>query len=107
MSQGVSCTTALATYPRMAHCPCQINIFMLTSHKLDAYSTTHETLQWRKIGKRGRRRKGRGALNLCIMSFVGNSERQSFVRCTGEYITIVMILHKYTQRLYCMRLQTM
>ncbi|GBP18910.1 hypothetical protein EVAR_20442_1 [Eumeta japonica] len=38
--------------------------------------------QWRKIGSRVRRRKGRGALNLRIASFAGNSERRSFVRCT-------------------------
>ncbi|GBP71891.1 hypothetical protein EVAR_56048_1 [Eumeta japonica] len=31
------------------------------------------------IGKRGRRKKGRGALNLRIVSFVGSSERQSSV----------------------------
>ncbi|GBP94518.1 hypothetical protein EVAR_6194_1 [Eumeta japonica] len=38
--------------------------------------------QLRKIGARERRRKGRGALNLLIASLAGNSERQSFVRCT-------------------------
>ncbi|GBP15707.1 hypothetical protein EVAR_93902_1 [Eumeta japonica] len=37
--------------------------------------------QWRKIGTRGRRSKGRGALNLRITSFAGNAERQSFVPC--------------------------
>ncbi|GBP90085.1 hypothetical protein EVAR_50078_1 [Eumeta japonica] len=41
-----------------------------------------KTSQWRKTGKRGRRRKNRGALNLRIESFAGNSQRQSFVRCT-------------------------
>ncbi|GBP83860.1 hypothetical protein EVAR_64125_1 [Eumeta japonica] len=34
--------------------------------------------QRRKIGTRGRRRKGRGLLNLRIRSFAGNSKRQSF-----------------------------
>ncbi|GBP57344.1 hypothetical protein EVAR_27372_1 [Eumeta japonica] len=34
--------------------------------------------QWPKIGTRERRRKGRGALNLRITSFTGNSERQNF-----------------------------
>ncbi|GBP31486.1 hypothetical protein EVAR_17977_1 [Eumeta japonica] len=38
--------------------------------------------QWRKIEMRGRRRNGRSALHLRIGSFAGNSERQSFVRCT-------------------------
>ncbi|GBP33766.1 hypothetical protein EVAR_17094_1 [Eumeta japonica] len=38
--------------------------------------------QWRKIGTRGRRRKVGKALKLRITSFAGNSERQSFVRCT-------------------------
>ncbi|GBP63581.1 Leucine-rich repeat flightless-interacting protein 2 [Eumeta japonica] len=43
-----------------------------------------KALQWRKKGKRGGRRWGRGALNLRIASFASNSERQSFVRCTAE-----------------------
>ncbi|GBP52750.1 hypothetical protein EVAR_27692_1 [Eumeta japonica] len=30
----------------------------------------------------GRRRKSRGVLNLRVILFAGNSERQSFVRCT-------------------------
>ncbi|GBP78169.1 hypothetical protein EVAR_99204_1 [Eumeta japonica] len=38
--------------------------------------------QWREMGPRGRGRKDRGALNLRNASFVGNSERQSFVLCT-------------------------
>ncbi|GBO99090.1 hypothetical protein EVAR_7051_1 [Eumeta japonica] len=38
--------------------------------------------QWRKIVTRTGRRKGRGALNLRIASFLNNSERQSFIRCT-------------------------
>ncbi|GBP54640.1 hypothetical protein EVAR_35902_1 [Eumeta japonica] len=35
-------------------------------------------------GTRRKRRKGREALNLRITSFAGNSERQSFVRCTVQ-----------------------
>ncbi|GBP03289.1 hypothetical protein EVAR_69230_1 [Eumeta japonica] len=38
--------------------------------------------QWRKMGRKRRRRQGRGALDLSIASLAGNSERQSFVRCT-------------------------
>ncbi|GBP32682.1 hypothetical protein EVAR_16845_1 [Eumeta japonica] len=38
--------------------------------------------QRRRTGTRGRRRKGREALNLRIESFAGNSEGQSFVRRT-------------------------
>ncbi|GBP21396.1 hypothetical protein EVAR_11997_1 [Eumeta japonica] len=41
-----------------------------------------KTSQRHKMGKRSRRRTGRGALNLRIASFAGNSERQSFMRCT-------------------------
>ncbi|GBP04465.1 hypothetical protein EVAR_3852_1 [Eumeta japonica] len=40
-------------------------------------------IQWRK-----RRRRGQVAVNLRIESFTGNSERQSFVRCTVEAETI-------------------
>ncbi|GBP55517.1 hypothetical protein EVAR_36240_1 [Eumeta japonica] len=62
-----------------------------TTQQQHVYSTTHETVavklvtkasQWRKIGTRRSRRKGRGALNLRIASFARNSEQQSFVRCT-------------------------
>ncbi|GBP05488.1 hypothetical protein EVAR_3002_1 [Eumeta japonica] len=38
--------------------------------------------QWRKIGKRGRRRKSGEALNVRITSIAGISERQSLVRYT-------------------------
>ncbi|GBP31940.1 hypothetical protein EVAR_18479_1 [Eumeta japonica] len=41
--------------------------------------------QWRKIGTRKGRKKGRGALYLRIASFTGNSERESFVRCTVRF----------------------
>ncbi|GBP88760.1 MAP kinase-activated protein kinase 2 [Eumeta japonica] len=41
--------------------------------------------QWRKIGMRGRRRKGRGALNLRVASFTGNPQ-ESFVRCTVHLV---------------------
>ncbi|GBP27287.1 hypothetical protein EVAR_77301_1 [Eumeta japonica] len=56
--------------------------------ELQRYSTTHETAaaklvtkasQWHKIGRRRRRRKGRGTLNLRITSFAGNPDWQSFV----------------------------
>ncbi|GBP42964.1 hypothetical protein EVAR_96461_1 [Eumeta japonica] len=40
-------------------------------------------LQWREISTRGRRRKGRGALNLSIASFQGGS----FVRCTVSSVS--------------------
>ncbi|GBP64176.1 hypothetical protein EVAR_35565_1 [Eumeta japonica] len=56
--------------------------------------------QWRKM-RRGRRRKGREAFNLRDASFVGNSERQSFVRCTvnrmhmAEETQSVNILGRY------------
>ncbi|GBP90972.1 hypothetical protein EVAR_90621_1 [Eumeta japonica] len=35
-----------------------------------------------KIGTQWGRRKGRGASNLRVVSFAGNPQRQSFVRCT-------------------------
>ncbi|GBP68673.1 hypothetical protein EVAR_47679_1 [Eumeta japonica] len=35
-----------------------------------------------RLRTQGRRRKGRGVLNLRIASFAGNLERQSLVRCT-------------------------
>ncbi|GBP32697.1 hypothetical protein EVAR_16860_1 [Eumeta japonica] len=38
--------------------------------------------QRHEVGNRGRRRKGRAALNLRITSIAGNSERQSFVGYT-------------------------
>ncbi|GBP71481.1 hypothetical protein EVAR_103366_1 [Eumeta japonica] len=43
--------------------------------------------QWRKIGRRGRKKKGRRALNLCIALFADYSERQSFSgnRSCNEY----------------------
>ncbi|GBP29886.1 hypothetical protein EVAR_18365_1 [Eumeta japonica] len=45
--------------------------------------------QRRKIGTRKRRRwEGGGALYLRIASFTGNSERQSFVRCTVHAIVV-------------------
>ncbi|GBP30702.1 Tektin-5 [Eumeta japonica] len=47
-----------------------------------------KTSQWCKMCTRGRRMKGRGALNLCIAPFAGNSERQNFVRCTVQ-LTII------------------
>ncbi|GBP29851.1 hypothetical protein EVAR_20180_1 [Eumeta japonica] len=41
-----------------------------------------ETSQWRKTGTRERKRKDRVTLKLRTASFAGNSERQSYVRCT-------------------------
>ncbi|GBP56333.1 hypothetical protein EVAR_28913_1 [Eumeta japonica] len=41
-----------------------------------------KALQWRKIGKQGERRKGRGAVNLRIASPAGNSECYSFMSYT-------------------------
>ncbi|GBP64450.1 hypothetical protein EVAR_19902_1 [Eumeta japonica] len=38
--------------------------------------------RWRKLGMRGRKKKGRGVPNPRIASFAGNSERQIFARCT-------------------------
>ncbi|GBP30471.1 Sodium-coupled monocarboxylate transporter 1 [Eumeta japonica] len=38
--------------------------------------------RWLKLGTRGRRKKGRGASNLRITSFAGNSERQKFMYCS-------------------------
>ncbi|GBP91668.1 hypothetical protein EVAR_77465_1 [Eumeta japonica] len=40
--------------------------------------------QWRKIDTRGRRRKGRGALNLRTALFARNPERQSFLHCSVQ-----------------------
>ncbi|GBP49177.1 hypothetical protein EVAR_46195_1 [Eumeta japonica] len=47
----------------------------------------------------GRRTKGRGVLNLRITSFAGNSERQSFVRCTSTQ------LHGIPQHIQRMEIQ--
>ncbi|GBP21719.1 hypothetical protein EVAR_16269_1 [Eumeta japonica] len=55
------------------------------------YNTMHETVavklvmkasQWHKIGGWGRTSKGRGALNLRITAFAGDSDRRSSVGCT-------------------------
>ncbi|GBP18879.1 hypothetical protein EVAR_20410_1 [Eumeta japonica] len=52
------------------------------------YETLLKASQCRNIETRRVRRKGRGAPNLRIVSFVGNSERQSFVRCTAHTRTL-------------------
>ncbi|GBP65654.1 hypothetical protein EVAR_53464_1 [Eumeta japonica] len=48
--------------------------------------------QWRIIGTRGRRRECRGALNRRIASLAGNSEWQSFVRCTVSDVCVLCLL---------------
>ncbi|GBP49761.1 hypothetical protein EVAR_81380_1 [Eumeta japonica] len=52
--------------------------------------------QWREIGTR--RRRGRGVIQLRITSFAGNSERQSFVRCTVPSHHRVELYFHYTIR---------
>ncbi|GBP92163.1 Charged multivesicular body protein 7 [Eumeta japonica] len=49
--------------------------------------------QWHFIGTRRRRRKGRGASNLRTASFVGNSERQSIMRCTVFEVKLGLEVH--------------
>ncbi|GBP35759.1 hypothetical protein EVAR_82694_1 [Eumeta japonica] len=56
-------------------------------------------LQWRKIGTRGRRRKGRGVSNLRITLFAGNSEGQSLSIGSGLRKAII-INFIYTPALY-------
>ncbi|GBP30107.1 hypothetical protein EVAR_94950_1 [Eumeta japonica] len=51
------------------------NVRTVIHAKLCRCESNPKTSQWRKIGTRGRRRKGREALNLRIASFARNSER--------------------------------
>ncbi|GBP52093.1 Trafficking protein particle complex subunit 5 [Eumeta japonica] len=47
-----------------------------------AVKLVKKALEWHKIETRGRRRRGQRAVYLCITSFAGNSDWQSFMCCT-------------------------
>ncbi|GBP08836.1 hypothetical protein EVAR_78239_1 [Eumeta japonica] len=73
----------LPCVPILRHCDAFVTNF--TAAEFRVYSATHETLplcsysQWRKLGTRGRRRKGRGALNLRVTSFGAAEFRALYV----------------------------
>ncbi|GBP14209.1 hypothetical protein EVAR_7637_1 [Eumeta japonica] len=60
--------------------------------------------QWRKIGTQGRKKKGRGELNLRTASFASNSERQSFVHYTVHMCTALSILQGRLNACHSVRL---
>ncbi|GBP36977.1 hypothetical protein EVAR_96970_1 [Eumeta japonica] len=75
----ILCTIGIRRVRQAAECRRGVQY---NARKSVAVKLVTKALQWRKIQTPGRRSKSRRALNLRVASFAGNSEWQSFVRCT-------------------------
>ncbi|GBP63923.1 hypothetical protein EVAR_40174_1 [Eumeta japonica] len=63
----------------------KIHYIQYNARNCAAVKLVTKASQCRKTSKLGKRRKGRGVLDPRITSYAGNSERQSFVRCSARY----------------------